>query len=38
MTDLLRVVDYSKFQGAVSRASHRAMREDGIAGAVMEEC
>ena len=38
MTELLRVLDYSKFQGTVSRASHRAMREDGIAGAVMEEC
>ena len=36
MTDnLLRVVDYSKYQGIVSRASHRAMREDGIAGVVV---
>ena len=35
MTELLRVVDYSKFHGTVSRASHRAMREDGIAGVVV---
>lgn len=27
---LARVVDYSKFQGTVSRASHRQMREAGI--------
>ena len=35
MTELLRVVDYSKYQGTVSRASHRLMREDGIAGVVV---
>ena len=35
MTELLRVVDYSKYQGTVSRASHRAMREDGIAGVIV---
>ena len=28
MTELLRVVDFSKSQGTVSRASHRLMRED----------
>jgi len=35
MAELLRVVDYSKYQGTVSRASHRLMREDGIAGVVV---
>ena len=32
---LATVVDYSKYQGTVSRASHRAMREAGVAGVVV---
>lgn len=35
MTELLCVGDYSKYQGTVSRTSHRAMREDGVAGVVV---
>jgi len=32
---LATVVDYSKYQGTVSRTSHRAMREAGVAGVVV---
>src|SRR3972149_262457 len=32
---LATVVDYSKYQGTVSRTSHRAMREAGVAGGVV---